>query len=134
MSQFIGYPSGYGSGNGSGNSSISGSSLTMKQAIYHDASSTGINNNSGAFVQFSGATLTSDVKKIEYSNTSGYPLDVRLGADASSAALASTLFIMNRGEGPISLDCEIPTGSKLWVRSKTTDAITDGIITINLMG
>lgn len=107
----------------------------VKTTRYHDCASVGINGNAGAFVALgSGAALAQDISKIQLTSTIGEPLTIRVGVDAAAAAAASDLIVLNRGDGPVNLDVTIPSGSLLWIRSLTTVAIADGLLTANLMG
>lgn len=112
------------------------SGIEVRETRIHDASVVNINNNIGAFVEVETAAAIGafPISRLQVSYTAGEPLQFRLGADAAAAAAANDLFVINQGEGPTTLDVNIPAGSRLWVRSFSATAVDAGYITLNLMG
>jgi len=97
--------------------------------------SDGINGNGGAFVAFgSGAAMGSAIKAIRLSYTSGQPLTFRKAADATAAASAPDLFVVNQGEDSFEIPLKLEATDKLWVRSLSSQGVTSGFLTANLLG
>lgn len=75
-------------------------------------------------------TISDDISKIQLTFTAGQPLEFGTGVDAMNV---TQKFIINQGEGPLTLDCVLASGAKLWVKSLGTDVST-GFLTMNLIG
>lgn len=119
------------------------SPTTVVQVAYHDCAIVGINDNAGAFVAVGINTNTQapapfvfaqNTLTLQITVTEGEALQFRIGANAGAAAANPDKFIVNRGDGPVDLVCSFAATDRLWVRSLTTTAITDGLLTINFMG
>jgi hypothetical protein len=78
-----------------------------------------------------GTALVAAVKKIHASATFGAAIEIRTGANE---AAATRKFIMNLGEGPLVIECAIPSGDKLFVRNLANAAVSSGVLTLNLLG
>lgn len=98
-----------------------------------DASSTGVQASSGAFVQV-GGTIPTGTKKIKIHSTIGIVLDFRLGANAGAAASASNLFYMGRGESYFDVPNGFTAGDKLWVRSVNSETAAAEFLAVTYMG
>lgn len=96
---------------------------------YFDASSTNINEVSGAYVAV-GAALASSVGTVHVTTTIGEPLDFAIGADCSAP---TTKWIVNRGEGPLVIGNVIASGRQICVRSLSAASVSSGEIVLNLM-
>lgn len=114
---------------------VSLTSVVVSETRWHDASSTNINATSGAYVEIgtspAGVAVTADRTQIWVANTTGQPLSIRKAADASAAASADDLLLPAAGEGQI-YGVSVLSGSKLWVRSKTSTAVTSGYLILHL--
>lgn len=106
--------------------------LTVLETRFHQGSVTNINGSAGAWVAFGGgAALANDTKKILLTSTMGEPLEFGVGA---SAGAAQRVFVINRGDGPISLELVLDSGDEIWVRSLTTSGVTSGELTMSILG
>ena len=105
--------------------------LDVLETRLHEGSVTTINASGGAWVALGGgAALANDIKSLQVTSTMGQPLEIGVGA---SAGAAQRKFILNRGDGPVSLKINLDSTEELWVRSLDA-AVTSGEITINLLG
>lgn len=113
-----------------------GSVLTVQQTEFHSAVSTTINNSSGAFVAFGdGLALVAAISKMQLTSTMSEPLAFRVAASAAAAAgLSADTFVLNQGDGPVLINVSIALAAKIWVRSKSGNAVSAGYLTANLMG
>jgi hypothetical protein len=118
------------------------SGIRVRETRFHDAAGVNINDVSGAFVEIgtdpataaaAPAAIANTTSKLIISSTIGEPLCIRLGANAGAAALASDLCIINRGQS-VEIDVALIATNQLWIRSLTSVAVTDGILTMNLCG
>jgi len=76
------------------------------------------------------ADIVADISKLQLTFTAGQPLEFGVGPNSGSIVQK---FIINQGEGPLTLDCVLSTGDKLWVSSLGSD-VTTGFLTMNLIG
>lgn len=114
-------------------SAVSG--MQVRATKYHDTASTNINDNAGLFVEVATVgAIGSAVTRLHITTTIGEPLDFRKGANAAAAAANPRLFVVNRGEGPLTLEVTLAATDQIWVRSLTTTNVTSGEIVMNLMG
>lgn len=104
---------------------------TVAETRVVDCSVTNIPASSSAPSLLSPSPLVNDIKRIEVSCTFGEPIEVWMGNDAMSAD--SLLFVANQGEGPMTLECIIPTGSYLYFRTASLNNVNAGYLTLNLM-
>jgi len=114
-----------------------GSAEVVQETRYHDNSSVNIQNNAGTFVEIgtspAAAALGVAITKIKVNCTFGEPIVIRKGANAAAALAGSDLCLLNKGESnefPVSLIA----GDRLWVRSKSGNAVVSGLLTLNLIG
>lgn len=103
----------------------------------HDAAVLTIPNKSGTPVEIqvddltAGLALTSAVKQIEFSCTFPEPVEVLVGATAGSAVRK---FIASAGDSTMSVVCIIASGSHIYLRTLDANSITNGVLTLNLLG
>lgn len=102
----------------------------------HDATATNINANGGAFVAFGSAiTIPASAKSIYLSSNLGEPVQVSLAANVGAAAASTQQVYLVQGGNPgASIPVTIGAGNKLFIRSLSATAITDGFITVNVVG
>lgn len=116
-------------------SGIGSSAGAVKETRFHDCSSTNIAAAGGTWVQIGGATaLANTITKMKVSCTFGEPIGIRKAATAgAAAALSDDNALLNQGQ---STDFEVSfaSGDKLWALSKSSNAITSGYLTLNLIG
>lgn len=101
---------------------------------FHSMASANINANAGVFVELETAGTLSASKRIRISYTSGQPLQFRKGADATAAAAADDLFVVNQGEDSFDIPVQFSAGERIWVRSLSSTSVTSGYITANFLG
>lgn len=111
--------------------------LSVLATKFHDCAVTAIQNSAGAFVQVGTrggdtAGMPDEIFEVSVNAAFGQPLDFRLGADATAAAAAEPLFILNKGAA-LTLSVRISVGEKIWVRSLDT-ASSSGFLILNLVG
>lgn len=108
---------------------------SVKESRFHDAAVTNINDSGGAYVEVGGTTvLANTIIGVHVTTTIGEPLQFATTSAANCSSGISTLFKVNRGEGPLVLGVAIPTGNRLCVRSLTSSSVTSGEIVLNLAG
>lgn len=112
------------------------SNPTVQQTQMHSIASANINASSGAFVAFGDGTSTpANISQLQLSYTASEPLAFRIAATALLAASASKDdWVLNQGDGPVNIYKAIPSGSFIWVRSKSSNSVTSGYISANMMG
>lgn len=107
-------------------------SLNVLETRLQSMAAVAINGSSGAWVELGGALVLANViSRIQITLTAGQPLEIGIGANS---AAVTRRFIINQGEGPLTLDCAFAAGAQLWVRSLSSTGVTTGYITLNLMG
>lgn len=109
---------------------------TVLQAELHSMAATTINGSGGAFVALgSGVGMAGAITRIQLSYTASEPLAFRVATSAANAAAASNDdWVLNQGDGPVLIYKAIISGGKIWVRSKSTNSISTGYVSANLMG
>lgn len=116
-------------------SGVGAASGRVLETRFHDTSSTTINASGGTWVQIGGATaLANTITKMKVSCTFGEPIGIRKAATAgAAAALADDNALLNQGQ---SADFEVSfaSGDKLWALSKSSNSISSGYLTLNLVG
>lgn len=124
-----------GSGGGGGSVTVSNAVTTTPigrifETRFHNAASAGINASVGAWVEVeTAAALAQAITGFHITTTIGEPLEFGTGA---SAGAVTRKWIVNRGEGPLVLGSSLASGTRLWVRSLTTTAVSAGEIVLNL--
>lgn len=110
---------------------------TLVDTRHHDMTLTGLNAAGGALVEMrvdnstTGTGLAAAVKKIHISSTIGEPIEIRTGANSGASTRRA---VLNLGDGPLFLECIITSGHGVYLRSMSSNAITEGVLTINFLG
>lgn len=114
-----------------------GSAEVVQETRYHNNATTNIQSSAGNYVEIgtdpAASALGVAITKIKVNCTFGEPISIRKGANAAAADAGTDLCLLNKGEAnefPVSLIA----GDKLWVRSKSTNSIATGLLTLNLIG
>lgn len=78
-----------------------------------------------------GIALTAAVKAMEFSCTLPEPVEILVGASAGAAVRK---FIASAGDSSVTVSCIIASGQHIYLRSLDANAVTAGVLTLNLLG
>lgn len=111
---------------------------TQLEFRFQDASVTGINANSGAFVQvgdtnFAASDIANTITELRVRNQTGSALVFAAGANAAAAAAASPLLIVAAG-GVDEITVALSSGDKIWVRALEASGVSTGKVLALLLG
>lgn len=106
--------------------------LDLKDTKFHDCAVTNIPALSGTPVEIDVAVpVSTPIKELQVTCTFGEPIEILTG---TSLLTATRKFILNLGDGPIVMPCKLSVGDHLYVRTLSANAVTSGVLSINLMG
>jgi len=101
----------------------------------HNAASTNINANGGAFVAFGSAlTIPAGTKEVQISSNLGEPVQVSFAANLGAAAASASQVYLVQGGAPGRVPFIPGANNLVFIRSLSATAITDGYIAINFYG
>lgn len=114
-------------------------SAAFKEARFHDASITGWNGVGGAWVQIDANSAVASATPANVANTctsmkanwnGGTPVMIGKGANAGAVTQIAQL---GAGESD-TVGVTLSSGDKLWVKSVESAAVTDGKLSLKLLG
>ena len=101
----------------------------------HDAATTGVNGSAGAYVAFGAAvTIPATTKKVQISSTMGEPLEISFADVLANAGASVKKVYLVQGGAPGTIDFSPGTSNKVFIKSLSTTAISEGYVTVNFIG
>lgn len=111
------------------------STATILLQDIHDASATSVNGSAGAYKAFGAAiTVPAGTTKVQLSSTMGEPVEISFASAIGTAGASTKKVFLVPGGAPGYLDFVPGASNKIFIKSLSTTAITDGYIAINCTG
>lgn len=111
------------------------STLNLLARDVHDASAANVNGSAGAYIAFgNGITIPAGTEYVQISSTMGEPIEISFSANLAGAGASTKKVYLVPGGAPGKLEFIPATENQAFIRSLSTNSVTEGYVTINFTG